>query len=131
MKTKRIVGNLHPTNEGSVNTQTPYNIYDAIEENSLGRIIYLAEGWSEGVVTIDTTYHVPSDAVIDVAKQDERLAFLGSVAKFIRAEGVNELGLEGTIEFSLKDTDGSVDAVTLFVHRGTVEYRKASVLAGS
>lgn len=129
MKSKTLSGELTPTNPGVVTKSTPYQIYQAIQDNMLGRAIGDEREWDKGIILINATFGAYSDEIIETTITKESLNTIAAIDGFLKAEGVAELALHGTITFTLEDSiTGEVNTVRITVKRGKVSYQQASYI---
>lgn len=127
MKTKHLKGELRPSNPGSVKFNTAHFIYKALMYNNLSRAIDNDSKWDKGIIQVDTKFGAPGGEVFGKNLTPESLRIVKSLADFLKAEKISELGLEGTITLTLEDSETSeVNTVRITVSKGKVTYQQAA-----
>jgi hypothetical protein len=115
VKRKRIVGELKPTNiplnhKALINAVKPYN-YGSVE--------FIPD--TNSIIRIDATSLTSSE----VTEPKELYLFIGMLAQLIREEGIDELALKGTIEYTVEDSvTGLLETTHITVKHGTVMFQE-------
>lgn len=127
MKTKHLSGELRPTNPKAVTFNISHFIYKALMYSNLSRAIDNDAKWDKGIIQVNTKFGAPGGEVFGKTLTPESRRIVESLADFLKAEKVSELGLEGTITLTLEDSETSeVNTVRITVSKGQVAYQQAA-----
>jgi hypothetical protein len=126
MKTKHLSGELRPTNPKAVTFNISHFIYKALLYNNLSRAIDNDAKWDKGIIQVDTKFGAPGGEVFGKTLTPESRRIVESLADFVKAERVSELGLEGTITLTQEDSQTlEVNTIRITVSEGKVTYHQA------
>lgn len=127
MKTKHLSGELRPTNPKAVTFNISHFIYKALMYSNLSRAIDNDAKWDKGIIQVNTKFGAPGGEVFGKTLTPESRRIVESLADFLKAEKVSELGLEGTITLTLEDSETlEVNTVRITVSKGQVAYQQAA-----
>ena len=114
---KYIKGMLMPNDPSIVTEATYQNIRRAVDKVGFFEARRAMQKWKQGIITLNFVNIV-------CGGEESVMDFIGMMDRFVTLRGVEELGLEGTINLLM---DGETDPVMFRVHvrEGAVTYQQA------
>lgn len=126
MNTKQLKGTLKPSNPEATVFNIAHYIYKALAYNQLSNAIYDGDRWDKGIIEVDTTFGAYGNETIGTTLTEESLKIVESIANFVKAEKVADLGLQGVITLTLENSKTrEVNTVRITVSREDVTYQQA------